>query len=88
MRLLHFLPYLALFLVTIVHGAEPTGSLKDHYGDPLPPGAVARFGTGPYRAASTGGFLADGKTIASSSPWATGGHSVALVGCADGKGYP
>lgn len=46
--------------------AEPTPVRKDLLGDPLPPGAVARFGTGRLRHGSpvrSVHFLPDGKTL-------------------------
>jgi len=64
---------------TVVAGAQPAA---DRYGDPLPPGAVARMGTLRLRhAATTLAFAPDGKTFA------TGGADalIRLWDVADGR---
>jgi len=58
----------------------------DRWGDPLPPGAIARLGTVRFRTTSGGffsglGFLADSKTVVS----VTGGHTVQFWEAATGK---
>src|SRR5262245_16741309 len=51
-------------------GAPPEGkepARTDASGDPLPPGAVLRLGTGRFRHAGAFAFLPDGRTIVSRS---------------------
>jgi hypothetical protein len=57
----------ALAAAGLTHAAAPPGLLVDLYGDPLPPGAVARLGTVRWRSPiriSACGFVADGKHVA------------------------
>src|SRR5262245_37825319 len=64
-------------------GADPKPGRTDLYGDPLPPGAVARLGTVRLRHldASTLGFSRDGKRLISCSGWG----SVRVWDAASGK---
>jgi WD40 repeat protein len=82
MQRMHIFSCLQLLLLSVAWGQEPQAPGKDKYGDPLPPGAVARFGTVRFRAAGNGGFLPDGKTVVSASPW---GHSVRVWDAITGK---
>lgn len=64
---------LALVLCSSARGEAPRPRL-DRFGDPLPPGAIARLGT--LRLRQSGiveavGFSPDGKTVASSGVWGT-----------------
>jgi len=74
----------------VARGAVPVPQAKkvqvDRWGDPLPPGAIARLGTVRFRTGggygfSELGFLADNKTVVS----VTGGPSVEFWEAATGK---
>jgi WD40 repeat protein len=65
-----FAIFAGLALNSALLWADPPAKLVDNYGDPLPPGAIQRFGTIRFRAGSMIGELCyspDGKLIAASS---------------------
>jgi WD40 repeat protein len=62
--------------------AEGVPALTDRYGDPLPPGALARLGTVRYRCGVVGlAFLPDSKTIVSAGQ----GHTIIMWDARTGR---
>jgi WD40 repeat protein len=74
--------FAALSLVLVAQAARAADALTDRYGDPLPPGAVARLGSARLRHQAVAlAFAPDGKTFATAGV----DQMIRLWSAADGK---
>jgi WD40 repeat protein len=81
MRFFHALACVLIVPLPFGFGGDQPATIKDNYGDPLPPGVIARLGTLKLHAADGKAALSrDGKTIVTSD-----GRRVKYWDAADGK---